>query len=62
MYVISNGISREEYKSKWISNHSEKIHISKRVNAYSSDTNEQFLSKDNIKELINEFKKENNYI
>ena len=62
MYIISNGISREEYKSKWMRNHSEKILISDRVNAYSSDTNEQFLSKDDLKKLINEFKKENNYI
>ena len=62
MYVISNVISRKEYKSKWMSNHSEEISISKRVNAYSSDTNENFLSKDDLKKLINEFKKENNYI
>ena len=62
MYVISNLISREEYKSKWMSNHSEKIFISKRMSAYSSDTNETFLSKDELKKLINEFKKENNYI
>ena len=43
-------------------NNSEEIFISKRVNAYSSDTNENFLSKDELKILIDEFKKENNYI
>ncbi|MBO6971803.1 MAG: UDP-N-acetylglucosamine 4,6-dehydratase (inverting) [Prochlorococcus marinus CUG1431] len=59
-YVISNGIPREQYKSKWINNNSEEIFISKRVNAYSSDTNENFLSKDELKILIDEFKKERN--
>ena len=62
MYVISNEISRSEYKSKWMSNHTEEILISNRVNAYSSDTNENFLSKDDLKKLINEFKKENIHI
>ena len=61
MYVICNAISKEEYKSKWMSTHNEKILISKRVSAYSSDTNEDFLSKDDLKKLIKEFKKENNY-
>ena len=60
MYIISNGISREDYKSKWMKNNNEEIFISNRVNAYSSDTNEIFLSKDDLKTLINEFKKEKN--
>ncbi len=62
MYVISNVISREEYKSKWMKSYSEEIFISKRINAYSSDTNDNFLSKDDLKKLIIEFAKENNYL
>jgi len=56
LYVISSILDRNNYIKKWLNVNNDCISISKRCEAYSSDTNPEKLSVSELKKLIKDYK------